>query len=154
MTRRQIPILTSEQLKRYLAKIKMTRNIDECWEWSGAKIPKNNGRLFYGTFKNEKVGVQHNAHLWAYRYFIGPLNLELEIAHTCLNGLCCNWHHLVEVDHSTNQYMTTDAKFAKGQTCKNGHPRIPENTYYDTRGWRECLLCRKEASSHHYRKGR
>jgi hypothetical protein len=143
MVRRQIPILSPIELERYLDKINITRNLDDCWEWTAAKIKKSD-KLFYGTFKNNRYGSQHNAHLWAYRYFVGPLDLTLEIAHTCLNGLCCNWmRHLVQVDHSTNQYMTQDKKFEEGAVCGNGHPRTSENTYYDPRGWRECIPCRR-----------
>jgi hypothetical protein len=150
MTRRQIPLLTSAQLIRYLNKINITRDIDECWLWTGAKIPKSGG-LFYGTFKNHKYGVQHNAHLWGYRYFVGPLDLELELAHTCLQGLCCNWmSHLLQADHSTNQYMTMDPRFGPGKYCKDGHERTTANTYIDPRGWRECLLCRQIVSATRY----
>lgn len=152
--RKQIPLLDSVQLERYLAKIAITRDLDECWNWTGAKIPKGNG-LFYGTFKNHKYGVQHNAHMWGYRYFVGPLNLELELAHTCLNGLCCNWFsHVVEADHSTNQYMTKDTWFSPDKFCKNNHPRTLENTYFDPRGWRECQPCRLEAARKHHQKSK
>ena len=145
VTRRQVPILEPYQLHNYLAKIDIRRDTSVCWNWTGAKVPKGNG-LFYGTFKNCRKGVQHNVHLWAYRYFVGPLNLELELAHTCLNGLCCNWvEHLVETDHSTNQYMTMDPRFGPGKYCNNGHERLPENTYVDPRDWRECALCRIDA---------
>lgn len=148
--RRQVPILEPYQLRNYLAKIDISRDTSICWNWTGAKIPKGNG-LYYGTFKNCRNGVQHNAHLWGYRYFNGPLDLTKELAHKCLNGLCCNWvEHIIETDHSTNQYMTADLRFAEGMVCKNGHPRTKENTYIDPRGWRECALCRIEAAARCY----
>lgn len=151
--RKQVPLLTSPQLVRYLAKIEITRDINECWWWTGAKIPKSGG-LYYGTFKNSHYGVQHPAHMWAYRYFVGPLDLELQLAHKCLQGLCCNWFHLVQTDGSDNQYMTRDTWFGPGKYCKNNHERTVANTYIDPRGWRECQLCRLEAQKDFYWAGR
>lgn len=142
--RKQVPLLTPQQLVRYIAKIEITRDINECWWWTGAKISKGGG-LYYGTFKNSHDGVQHQAHLWAYRQFIGPLDLELELAHTCLQGLCCNWMtHLIQTDHSTNQHMTSDPWFGPGKFCNNGHERTEENTFKVDRGERGCKLCRRE----------
>lgn len=144
--RKQVPILEPYQLVNYLNKIDIVRDTETCWSWTGAKIPKSTGD-FYGTFKNCRNGVQHQAHLWAYRYFVGPLELTKQINHKCFNKLCCNWiNHLEETTPSQNQLWTKDLKFLPSEICNNGHPRTSENTYVDPRGWRECKICRSDAS--------
>lgn len=144
-SRRQVSLLPTNELILFLSKIDIKRNVNACWNWRGAKIPKHED-LFYGTYKSYRLQEQHNAHIWAYRNFVGPLNLDLELAHFCLNGLCCNWMtHLVETDHSTNQYMTMDPRFGPGKFCNNGHERTKENTFTVSRGERGCKLCRRDS---------
>jgi hypothetical protein len=38
--------------------------------------------------------------------------------------------------------------------CPHGHPRTPENTFVDRRGWRSCRPCRREADRRYREKRR
>jgi hypothetical protein len=67
----------------------------QCWQWLGCK--NENG---YGQFRVGNVLMK--AHRFAYEYFIGPLDPELEICHNCSNSSCVNPRHLRQDTRSSN----------------------------------------------------
>jgi hypothetical protein len=67
----------------------------QCWYWTGCK--NENG---YGQFRVGNVLMK--AHRFAYEYFIGALDPELEICHNCSNSSCVNPRHLRQDTRSSN----------------------------------------------------
>ena len=66
-----------------------------CWNWIGAKCQG------YGVFKGS-LSKNIYAHRFAYQYFNGPLDPNLEICHECNNKSCVNYNHLRQDTHSSN----------------------------------------------------
>ena len=68
----------------------------DCWIWTGSL---NNAK--YPMFKsyNDKLVT---AHRFSYEYFVGPLDSELEICHSCDNRKCVNPDHLRQDTKSSN----------------------------------------------------
>jgi hypothetical protein len=79
----------------------------QCWNWTGCK--NENG---YGQFRVGNVLMK--AHRFAYEYFIGALDPELEICHNCSNSSCVNPRHLRQDTRSSNMI---DMSYA-GTNCQ------------------------------------
>jgi hypothetical protein len=71
------------------------KELFQCWEWKGAKIPKGYGRLMVG-------GQRKMAHRVAYEFFHGAIPEDLLLRHTCDNPACCNPNHLVPGNNQDN----------------------------------------------------
>lgn len=61
----------------------------------------------------------------------------------------CGFHGLLrQPDESREDYLARmravywAAVERSRETCRNGHPRTAENTYYARDGWRRCRQCR------------
>jgi len=75
----------------------------QCWLWIGCR--NQNG---YGQFR---VGNNiYKAHRFAYEYFIGPLDPELEVCHNCATPSCVNPRHLRQDTRSSNMIDMSYAK--------------------------------------------
>lgn len=72
-------------LKRFIKKIKLLES--GCWEWTAAK--SSNG---YGLMLVD--GKTKQAHRVAYELFVGPVDRELAVHHTCHKKDCVNPAHL------------------------------------------------------------
>ena len=62
---------------------------DGCWIWTGRE---HNG---YGVFSTK--GGSKWAHRVSYAMFVGPIEAQMHIDHTCRNRLCVNPYHLKKV---------------------------------------------------------
>jgi hypothetical protein len=144
--KREVPILEPFYLELFLDKADVVRDMSVCWEWQAAL----GGNRRYGTYKAGKYGSQHAAHVWSYRYFVGPIPVGMDVHHKCYNTKCINWTHLQLLTPRENSVDRSNRAWNMYDECLNGHPRTEENTYYDPRGWRECKLCREDASRRCY----
>lgn len=122
-------------------RIRETVTIDEngCWVWPYT-TPKGYAVAFFGsridgTYKARPV------HRVSYEAFVGPIPEGLQLDHLCRNRACCNPEHLEPVTNAENQRRAQAVR----TTCRNGHPKTPENRYVFPDGKRSrCRLCRAE----------
>lgn len=82
---------------RFWAKVKRG-DPSECWNWQAARCGTHNG---YGQtyYKGRKL-LAHRAAWMISHGYLPPE--DLEICHTCDNGLCCNPDHLWLGTHREN----------------------------------------------------
>lgn len=112
----------------------------ECWPWRGARLSFGHGR-WDGPFGSST----------AHRYAWGLTNAAmpdegLVVRHRCDNPICCNPAHLevgTQADNVQDMITRNRASFTP-TTCRNGHPRTPENTLTKADGTRRCRTCSRE----------
>lgn len=106
--------------EKFLEKVEKT---ETCWLWMGGRQPKG-----YGVFRwYDSAGkTEYLAHRFSYDFYVGPIPTDLMVDHTCQNKSCVNPAHLRLVDALTNIYENSN-HVATLPTCKNGHPKTPEN---------------------------
>jgi hypothetical protein len=109
-----------------------------CWKWTGHVNP--NG---YASF--DVGGRTVGAHVFAYEWFVGPLNGR-EPDHLCRVEDCVNPDHLEAVTHRENVRRGTGPVSVNMAliACRRGHPFDEANTYLHD-GRRCCRECRREA---------
>lgn len=118
---------------RFLTSFKLK---SECWIWQDAL--NRDGYALIWIFNNH-----FSAHRVAYKAWIGELDPELELDHTCRNRACVNPWHLEQVTTQVNVLRGNNAaaRNARKTHCPRGHVLIPRK---DHPGWRYCPLCYRE----------
>ncbi len=116
-----------------------------CWIWLGASVkgnPKQEHSVRYGQF-NIGQHVYKKAHVYSWELVYGPVPPGKELDHLCRNTLCVNPNHLEPVTHAVNSKRGVGpcADNARKTSCMRGHPFIPETTYVDKKGHRQCRTC-------------
>lgn len=112
----------------------------------------------YGTISVD--GVPRLAHRVAYELLVGPVPEGMPLDHTChnrettcpggpkcLHRRCINPGHLEAVTQRENLLRSPRALTsvnARKTHCHVGHPFDEANTYYRTRGGRQCRQCGRE----------
>lgn len=118
---------------------------DDCWVWQGAMDRRGGYGLFY-TSGNRLT----RAHRFSFELHFRPLAPGEVVDHLCHNEApmchggpscphrrCVNPAHLEAVTHAVNVMRGWDRR----ATCRNGHPRTPENTRVMANGSRRCMTC-------------
>lgn len=117
---------------RFIEKVVIPDNPDECWRWLGGR--SSNG---YGSFTFN--GICSTSHRFSYVHHHGPIPEGLVIDHLCNNTNCVNPNHLKAVTGTEN----THRHFAAITHCKRGHPLSGDNVYRHPTGRRVCKACEK-----------
>jgi hypothetical protein len=124
---------------------------DGCWPWTGSL-----DRQGYGQYDTWEEGrhVNHRAHRYVYGQLVRPLSSDEKLDHQCHNrdkscrgGPTC-WHrrcvrpdHLEPTEHAVNvRRGRAGIKNASKTRCPRKHPYDEVNS----RGTRECSICRRE----------
>jgi hypothetical protein len=94
----------------------------------------------YGTQRGvyQKIAGRAWAHIVAYAVFVGPIDPDLEIDHTCGVKDCVEPTHLRQISHAENCRSR-----AQAPTCRNGHEREIDPATGRLR--RQCRACNAEA---------
>lgn len=124
---------------------------EACWHFRGTIDPSGYGQISYLGNKNRRV------HRLAYEVFVGPIPEGQQVDHvchnrdetctggtSCLHRRCINPAHLEAVTPYANALRsrhTRVGRAARENTCRRGHEYTPENTYWLSRGVRECRTC-------------
>jgi len=139
MDRLQLNFMAKGQTikERILSKIAI--NTDDCWLWTGSRFRKPTGDYSQIRIGNRETGRVRKAHTISYEAFLGPVPKGLELDHLCHNTLCVNPKHLEPVTHSENMKRRKDSGLSH---CKHGHKYTKKITYINTRGRRECRICK------------
>lgn len=117
----------------------------DCWTWTAGKAHG------YGYFRvGGRKGKSHFAHRWAYEEMVAEIPEGLVIDHLCRNRACVNPSHLEPVTHQVNiargdMARANRERMAKATHCKRGHPFDEENTRYNSKGYRSCKECHRNA---------
>lgn len=130
----------------------------ECWIWTGVKTPLGYGRMYYD-------GRLQYVHRISYVWAKGAIPDGTEIDHLCRTRACVRPDHLEAVSHRLNTLRGNGfcALAARGErpagsgtprghaeTCRRGHPRIPENVHVDQCGQWKCRVCERERGRRRY----
>lgn len=92
------------------------------------------------------------SHRFAYEQLVGPIPTGMTIDHLCKVTSCCNPEHLEVVTKGENSRRAggcakaTRLQLAKTH-CAKGHEYTPENTGVNSKGTRQCKICRKAIQS-------
>jgi len=141
MTRGHWSKLISDDEYRQKLKSQIVVTEQGCWEWQGYRHPKGYGTMSYRC-------KEWRVHRLAYHLFRGLIPDGLVICHTCDNRPCCNPLHLFLGTYDiNNKDMAAKGRCkysaASWPSCKHGHEFTPENTYVDSRGFRQCRECNR-----------
>lgn len=131
-----VPAPTEKEAARFWAKVDKQEN--GCWIWTGAKFTQG-----YGMARLR--GKNRRAHRVAYVWAYGELDASFSgLDHICDNKLCVNPEHLrpaSTLENTLRSEVGPTAANARKTHCINGHLL----DYHDSRGWRGCKICRREA---------
>lgn len=132
-----LPHPTTPIEERFLAKVQE----DEagCWLWTANLSVDGYGR-FVVTHNRPA-----NAHRWAYEQWVGPIPDGFQLDHLCRIRRCVNYEHCEPVTSRENVRRSESPMGinARKTECSQGHEFSSENTRIDTRGRRECRICRR-----------
>jgi hypothetical protein len=108
-----------------------------CWNWTGP-VYKGQGHGFI----QDGAAKRYMAHRFVWEQIVGPIPAVMVLDHLCKNKPCVNPAHLEMVTQAMNAYRGgADGGNAAKTHCPRGHEYSPENTYYDSNGWRRCRAC-------------
>lgn len=134
---------SNEQFERFLSRVGVTTDEDECWLWTGTIV---NGKHPQITVSKDGEHRCHSARklMWLLEHPNATREWQkINIRRTCDNYSCVNPNHTVRIKTST--------KAPKGRpvvrpTCRKGkHYLDNPSSYFTTRdGAKGCRACRAE----------
>ncbi|WP_443034927.1 HNH endonuclease [Streptomyces sp. BE133] len=116
-----------------------------CWLWTGScnrEGPSGYGQVFY-------QGKTDLVHRVVFKLLVGEIPEGFQVTHAeprpCHHNRCCSPNHL-EAVAKEEALARSDWERARARRthCRHGHEYMPENTYLDPRGFRQCRTCRRE----------
>ena len=116
--------------------------VGDCWVWTAARDREGYGKI-------QVAGTNRLTHRIAYEVWRGPIPPGLSIDHDCNNPSCFNPDHLTPRPIADNIRRGRGNKWSLNAAkthCSHGHPFDEANTSVDTRGWRKCKTCAREAA--------
>ncbi len=132
--------IVRDPMERFFEKVEVLES--GCWQWTASLA------VGYGRFSiRERPSGWRLAHRWLYEQWLGPIPDGLVLDHLCRNRACVNPDHLEPVTHGENlrRGVGLTAINARKTHCVHGHPLADGNVYLDRKGFRSCLICRREA---------
>jgi len=145
------------RVERFWSLVETSADPSACWPWRG-QIDDNG----YATFPDGKTtALAHRvAYILAYNEDPGDLTLD-HLCHTldtncpggveCMHRRCVRPSHQEPVERGENTRrairLITEAvrrREDRRQTCKHGHPWIPENISIRKNGARRCKICHRD----------
>jgi hypothetical protein len=135
--------------RRFLVKAELTPA--GCWFWTRSTSDQGYARFSVNAYPEY-------GHIWAYRYFIGPIPAGHQLDHlchtndqacdgggTCPHRRCVNPGHLEPVTSQVNVERSVRVVRARAAThCVNDHLWTEANTYTRQDGTRFCRTCHRE----------
>ena len=122
-----VPTMDLAALKRFWSKVDIT-GLDDCWAWTGYRLPKG-----YGTFG---IGCQkYLAHRVAYAVTHGKPG-ELLVCHHCDSPWCVNPAHLflgTHVDNNRDCHRKGRASKVRAYGVKHGRTKLTADDVRDIR---------------------
>lgn len=130
-----MPKINDNIVSRILKKVVFHSEGWECWEWTGAKLPKGYGVISY-------LNKQQYVHRLMYENVVGEIPFGYQLDHLCRFTACVNPDHLEAVTPRVNVLRgnSSPARNARLTHCKRGHPFDAANTYHGKYG-RMCRRC-------------
>lgn len=131
-------------LDRFWNKIKVNKTTG-CWEWTASQNGRGYGQFYISGGRAKPI--KKGAHVFAFEYYVGPIDKGKQIDHKCSVTYCVNPEHLQQVDFCENMNLAAQRKenYCSAKThCKWGHEFTKENTHlYNRRGKieRVCKQC-------------
>lgn len=131
--------MQTEVFSRFMAKVKIPADPDQCWNWQAAKNFDG-----YGNFR--VGGKSIGAHRISFEIFNGAPSIK-HVLHSCDNPACVNPAHLREGTHADNMRDVVIRKRhvrLKKTHCIHGHEYSEESTRVRNRSGyviRECRTC-------------
>ena len=140
--------MSPHEMVRFFSKVSTKEPLDrkECWEWRGSKNPAG-----YGLFRYR--GACRLAHRVIAEHLYQDRVNSMLVCHKCDNPSCVNPDHLFLGTHKDNSQDCSRKGRLGGCVveikthCHKGHEYSQENTYINSRGHRECRICRKNNQS-------
>jgi len=128
----------SQPVKRVIDRIEISDS-NECWEWTGPKLPSGYG----------KQGARYPHRLM----FLWFHHFEPDtVDHLCNNRSCQNPTHMESVSQSINSSRGSLSRDRK--TCHRGHDWVESNIYTTPQGSRKCRKCRNLKKRQYRKEGR
>lgn len=127
-------------LQRFWSKVEKVNN---CWIWTSSRV--NGG---YGHFKFD--GRMVLSHRFSYELFNNIIPTGIVLDHLCRNPACVNPEHLDPVTQKENIHrgigIGIDHPNTNKTHCPKKHEYTEENTYFNSRGSRECRICKQQCN--------
>lgn len=99
---------------------------EECWPWSGSRLPEGYGLFWDGTRRNDERKSPRivRTHRWIYEQHHGKIPAGLKICHTCDNPPCVNPAHLFMGTQADNMRDMISKGRADNRGERNGRSKL------------------------------